>query len=283
MSDMDTAHLEKWVGNEQTSEALISVETVNLMAATLDREPTFKAGDPLPPAWHWLYFHEAVPASGLGHEGHAKLGGFLPPVPLPRRMWAGGRFAFEQPVKIGELATKRSTVKSVTPKQGRTGQLCFVIVEHEVSVEGVHCFTEHQTIVYRDAPKPGSSPEPQAAPEGAEISASYVSDPIMLFRYSALTFNGHRIHYDVDYCREVEGYPDLVVHGPLMSTLLLDLCYNQYKDEALVGFKYQARSPLFNPSKFTVNGIRDGQTVQTWVANEAGGLIMDATAELAAK
>ncbi len=278
MTQIDTAQLEPWIGNETTIEVQLNPETANLMAATLDREPDFKAGDILPPAWHWLYFHEPVPASGLGAEGHPKLGGFLPPVPLPRRMWAGGKFTFERPLYLGQPAAKRSTVKSVTPKTGRSGQLCFVIVEHEVWTEGERCLSEEQIIVYRDAPKAGQ-PQIQAkpAPTEFEVSSHYTSDPIMLFRYSALTFNSHRIHYDTDYCREVEGYPDIVVHGPLIATLLLDLCINHYNDH-LTGFEYQARSPLFNPHPFSIHSQRIGDTAEVWAANKNGGLAMKATA-----
>ena len=165
----DTEHLQEWVGNKAVVETVISVETANLMAATLDREPGFEAGDPLPPAWHWLYFHEGVKASDLGAEGHPKLGGFLPPVPLPRRMWAGGSLKFLIPLRIGDQAVKRSTVKSVTPKKGRSGRLCFVVVEHEITVAGQRCLSEAQTLVYREAAQPGQAAV-QAQPAPAEPS-----------------------------------------------------------------------------------------------------------------
>lgn len=281
MTNLDVVYLNQWLGNEATAAATIAAETANLMAATLDRAQTFQAGDPLPLAWHWLYFHEAVKSSDLGREGHPRLGGFLPPVPLPGRMWAGGRLSFAQPLRIGDQAVRRSSARSITPKSGRSGQLCFVVVGHELSVKGRLCLSEEQTIVYRELAQGGQAGPIQAAPGGAEVSRVYRPDPVLLFRYSALTFNSHRIHYDLDYCRQVEGYPDLVVHGPLLATLLLDLATSHYRDERISGFSYQARSPVFNPDPFSVNGRREGQSAQLWVANKEGGLAMQASVTFA--
>ena len=276
---MDLNHLNQWIGKELVVEALISAETANLMQATLNRDPSFVIGDELPPAWHWLYFHTPTRASDLGIEGHPKLGGFLPPVSFggdkpPRRMWAGGKLQFSRPVSIGDHATKRSTVRSITPKEGRSGHLVFVVVEHEVSVGSQRCLLEQQTIVYREpAEKEGGIADAPPAPKDGEFSAEYTPDPVMLFRYSALTNNGHRIHYDVDFCRSHEGYPDLVVHGPLTATLILDLFCHQYPDKKIVGFEYQSRSPLFNPHPFTVHGKENGQA---WVSNHMGELATSA-------
>ncbi len=283
MTSLDLTHLNQWLGKEQVVEAMISVETANLMNATLNREPTFKAGDELPPAWHWLYFHEAVEGNRLGVEGHAKLGYFMPPVSFggdapPRRMWAGGSFHyFERPLRLGDHATKRSRIKSITPKEGRSGRLCFVIVEHEITVNNERCLLEEQTIVYREPAQAGSQPvKAKPAPTDASLSARYIPDPILLFRYSALTFNGHRIHYDVDFCRQHEGYPNLVVHGPLIATLLLDLFYHQSTNQALASFAYRARSPLFNPHPFIINGKINGKSAEAWASNHEGGLAMTA-------
>ena len=276
--------LSDWIGNEREVEAKISVETANLMNATLNRDPTFKNGDELPPAWHWLYFHEATRADNLGVEGHAKLGSFMPPVSFggeqpPRRMWAGGSFEFARPIRIGDLATKRSTVRSITPKSGGSGKLVFVVVEHEVLVDGERCLLEEQTIVYREPlTSGGGKATVQPAPNDGAFSAEYHPDPIMLFRYSALTFNAHRIHYDVDFCREHEGYPDLVVHGPLTATLLLDLYAHRFPDETITAFSYRGRSPMFVSRPFTVNGRADGTA---WAANDKGGLAMTAQVQLA--
>ena len=287
MSDIDLNYVNQWLGKEQHLEAIVTVETANLMNAALNRDTTFSPGDPLPPAWHWLYFHEGVRGDGLGVEGHEELGGFMPPIsyardavgnPLPpRRMWAGGMIAFLRPIPLGAVAIKTSTVQSITPKEGRSGKLCFVVVAHEISVDGESCLREEQTIVYRDAPTVDEAPvQPKAAPENADFSLCYRPDPILLFRYSALTFNAHRIHYDVDFCRQHEGYPDLVVHGPLTATLLLDLYYNSPErppSQTISHFTYRGLSPLFNPNPFTINGTNEGEA---WAANHEGGLAMTA-------
>ena len=274
---MEMEPLQQWLGKTTTHRAPISVEQANLMQATLNRPATLKAGQPLPPAWHWLYFHEAIIAVKLGVEGHEVLGEFMPPVSFgddvpPRRMWAGGKISFLEPVRLGDVAQKRSTIASITPKEGRSGKLVFVVVEHEISVEDVVCIREERTIVYREPAGANAPPiQPPASPTDGQFFATYTPDPILLFRYSALTFNAHRIHYDVDFCLEHEGYPDLVVHGPLTATLLLDLFRQQYPRKRIVGFNYRGVSPLFNPNPFTVNGRSDGQA---WASNHQGGLAM---------
>jgi 3-methylfumaryl-CoA hydratase len=276
---MDLDYLNQWLGKEQVVEAVISADTANLMQATLNRDPSLKTGDELPPAWNWLYFHEPIRADNLDVEGHAQLGGFMPPISFgndepPRRMWAGGKFVFNRSILLGDQATKRSTVKSITPKEGRSGRLVFVMVEHELLVDGECCLLEEQTIVYREpVQSSGGAVVAKPAPMDGEFSAAYHPDPIMLFRYSALTFNSHRIHYDVDFCRNHEGYPDLVVQGPLTATPLLDLFYHQFPDKRIVGFEYRGRSPLFSPHPFTVHGKADGQA---WASDHIGGLAMSA-------
>ncbi|MCA9985546.1 MAG: MaoC family dehydratase N-terminal domain-containing protein [Anaerolineales bacterium] len=276
--------LQEWVGRERRVTAVLAVETANLLAATLDRPPAFGTGDRLPPAWHWLYFHEATRASQLGLEGHAQLGGFMPPVSFggpepPRRMWAGGELHFQRPLLLGETATQRSTIRSITPKEGRSGRLVFVVVSHEISVAGEVRLSEEQTIVYREpVAEAGGGGEAPSAPAGGEFGVEYRPDPILLFRYSALTFNAHRIHYDVDYCRQQEGYPDLVVHGPLTATLLLDLFYHQFPEQELARFSYRGISPLFNPHPFTVNGRANGEA---WATSHDGHLAMRAQIQFA--
>ncbi len=277
MADLNLDHLNQWLGKEQTAVSSLSPETANLMQATLNRPPTFKAGDVLPPAWHWLYFHEPVSGTNLGVEGHAKLGGFMPPVSYggdapPRRMWAGGTFEFIRPLHLGDEVKKVSRIKEILPKNGRSGRLCFVIVEHDLYSDGTHCLHEEQTIVYRE-PTTGKPKPIQAkpAPIDADFSTTVTPDPIMLFRYSALTFNGHRIHYDVDFCREHEGYPNLVVHGPLIATLLLDQFVHKIPEKTLTRVEYRAQSPLFIPNPFTVNIKQDGEA---WASNHEGGKAM---------
>ncbi len=275
--ESSTLNLNDWIGKTIEVEDTITAAQANLMNATLDREPTLKNGDVLPPAWHWLYFHEAVQLSGLGVEGHPKLGGFMPPVPLPRRMWAGGSLIFDRPIVIGQPAVKRSTVTNITPKSGKSGELYFVTVEHEIYQGTSNCLHEKQTVVYREPPDPTKTlAQPPAAPENAEFSAEIQPDPIMLFRYSALTFNGHRIHYDADFCRSVEGYPDLVFHGPLTATLLLDLFYHRFSSDRIKTFEYRGIAPIFNPDRFSVNGSRKGMNGKAWAADHDGGLAMQA-------
>ncbi len=274
--ELDIQHLQTWVNKEIRVEESISVTAARLMAATLNQNTNIKKGDPLPLAWHWLYFHEPVETSGLGEDGHAKRGGFLPPVPLPRRMWAGGRLTFSRPIRIGDQATKRSMIKSVTEKRGRSGQLCFVVVEHQITVDGDVCLTEEQNLVYREAPKPGTKIAAKPAPTDSQWSEMIEPSSVLLFRYSALTFNGHRIHYDKDYCRDVEGYPGLVVHGPLIATMLLDLVYRHCPDSPIINFDFRAMSPLFDISSFTIHGLQDHTGAQAWAANEQGGLAMKA-------
>ncbi|MBV7339590.1 hypothetical protein KFU94_67540 [Chloroflexi bacterium TSY] len=287
---MTAEQMTAWLGREQITAAILSPETANLMNATLNRKPTFQVGHELPPAWHWLYFHEPVLSTALGVEGHEKLGGFMPPISFtgsftrdeeeqeetakpPRRMWAGGRLKFLHPMRLGNQAIRRSTIKSITPKHGRSGPLVFVLVEREIMIDGKCCLCEEQTIVYREATRSDQNQPISAkpAPTDAAFSASFAPDPMLLFRYSTLTFNTHRIHYDVDFCRQHEGYPDLVVHGPLTATLLLDLYHQRLTNKRIATFEYRSLSPLFNPNPFTLNGKESGEA---WAANHEGGLAM---------
>jgi len=266
----------QWVGRTWTGEALLDPAQADRMAVTLDRAPGFTAGTPLPPAWHWLYFHEFAEASSLGRDGHPALGVTMPPLPLTRRMWAGGHLRFDVPLVLGEKATRTSTISAVTPKHGRTGPLFFVTVEHELGSGGRVCVREKQTIVYRDL-TPRSRESGPRAPEEADFTRTWSLDSTAIFRYSALTFNGHRIHYDVDYARDVEGYPGLVVHGPLLATLLMDLAARN--GGRLATFEYRARSPLFVPEAVRTSGRFSGDgSQQLWASALDGRLAMDATA-----
>ncbi|MFL5806804.1 MAG: MaoC family dehydratase N-terminal domain-containing protein [Roseiflexaceae bacterium] len=269
---------QNWLGKSSTSAAHLNAEQANRMAATLDRDPTFQAGDELPPAWHWLYFHDIVKASDVGLDGHPKLGVVMPPVPLPRRMWAGGGFVFHTPLRLGDTVQKTSVIRSITPKEGRSGPLYFVGLEHIFMTKGELNLVEEQTIVYRELTSDAKPSKAQAAPSDADYSQRYALNSTALFRYSALTFNGHRIHYDLDYCRDVEGYPNLVIHGPLIATLLLDLYVQQNKP--LKRFNYRAKSPLFLPHAFTVNGKADGRSARLWASDHTGGLAMEADVDL---
>ena len=273
-------HLRQWVGNRETRTDVATAWPVAALAATLDRrDPAPAADTAIPPGWHWLYFLETTPASELGPDGHTKRGGFLPPVTLPRRMWAGGRLEFRREIKVGEALTRDSEVISLEPKQGKSGSLIFVTVRHTVSCAGKVAVVEEHDIVYREAAKPGEAPPlGKQAPEQAAWRREIVAGPIMLFRYSALIFNANRIHYDVDYCREA-GYPGLVVHGPLQALLLLDLC-RRNDARPVKRFDYRALHPIFHTEQFTANGEPDASAAKAelWTANGAGSYAMTATA-----
>jgi 3-methylfumaryl-CoA hydratase len=282
---LDMNHLRSWIGKTETRSDQVTPAPVALLSATLDREdPPPRAGDPIPPLWHWLYFLPAHRLSELGPDGHAHRGGFLPPVPLPRRMYAGGRFQFRRPLRVGDSISRVSRVTDVNHKAGRSGPLVFVKVSHEISNHEGIALTEEHDIVYRENPKPGQTgPEPQRAAVDAAWSRQIHANEVLLFRYSALTFNGHRIHYDRRYATEVEGYPGLVVHGPLIATLLLDLLRRHRPDEALENFAFRAVRPLFDIAPFAIRGKVEpiSKTIQLWAADGEGFLAMEATATLA--
>jgi 3-methylfumaryl-CoA hydratase len=278
-------NLADWIGRSETREDQITPAPIAALSATLDREPVRPAaGTPIPALWHWLYFLPLGRQSEIGPDGHAKRGGFLPPVPLPRRMWAASQLRFDQPLRVGDSIQRVSRIESVNEKSGRSGRLVFVKVKHEVCANGgsAPALTEFHDIVYRDAPKPGDvTAAPQAAPKAA-FEKKWVPDDVLLFRYSALTFNGHRIHYDRRYVTEVEGYPGLIVHGPLQATLLHDLLRWQLPDARVATFEFRALRPLFDLHPFSVCGapLEDGKTFHLWTRDHEGAVTMDATARI---
>lgn len=278
---LDIDHLRQWIGRTGIAEDVVAPGPAAMLAATLDRDDAEpRPGDALPPLWHWLYFLDRTPHRALGEDGHARRGVFLPPVPLPRRMWAGGRLRFLRPLTIGEGVTRTSTVTDLSHKQGRTGALVFVTVRHEIAgADGTPALTEEHDIVYRDRPRPeAATPVPPAAPADAVWSMAVAPDPVLLFRYSALTFNGHRIHYDRTFCQEHEGYPGLVVHGPLLATLLLDLFGRAMPQARVTDFSFRAVSPVFDTAAFAVEGRPDEQRqgAVLWVRGADGSLCMRA-------
>ncbi|HZZ01746.1 FAS1-like dehydratase domain-containing protein [Paraburkholderia sp.] len=259
----------------------ISAFPLTALAATLDRT---EAGDTVPPLWHWLYFLPVAPLAEVGPDGHPKRGGFLPPVSLPRRMWAGGRLTFHAPLKVGEHARRTSTIASIEDKTGRSGRLVFVTVQHTIEAGGELKIEEEHDIVYRDAPQPGlAPPKPAPAPESETWRRTINADPVMLFRYSALTFNGHRIHYDYPYVTQVEDYPGLIVHGPLIATLLVDLVRRERPAATLKSFAFTALRPTFADQPFNVCGkpSDDGKSIDLWAKDHDGYLTMRASAVLA--
>jgi 3-methylfumaryl-CoA hydratase len=268
--------LKDWIGRTQKAEDFASPWPVRALGATFDEnDPEPKTGDPLPPLWHWLYFLEAARQSKLGADGHPERGDFLPPVPLPRRMWAGSRFSFDGgPIRIGEAIGRASTIKSVEPKTGSTGAMVFVTVEHRISGPRGLALVEEHDIVYREAARPGEQARPaKPAPTDASWSRTVLPDEVLLFRFSALTFNGHRIHYDQPYVTGTEGYPGLVVHGPLMGMLQIELARRANQGRIARGFEFRALSPAFAGSPLTVGARKESDgAVTTWIANAQGGL-----------
>jgi 3-methylfumaryl-CoA hydratase len=278
----ELAALRQYVGRSQTVSDVLAPVPPTLLAATIDRDdPPYQAGDELPPNWHRLYFLSAARPGEVGPDGHPARGKFLPPVPLPRRMFAGGRLEFFRPLRIGDSVTRVSEILGVEGKQGRSGDLVFVTVRHRFSVGGEVALEETQDLVYRGPGGGEAAPDPVAT---APWQRTIHPDPVMLFRYSALTFNGHRIHYDHPYVTQEEGYPGLIVHGPLIATLLLDLLRRERPQVRVAGFSFRARRPLFSPNPFDVRGwpAADGRSVRLVAVNPEGSAAMTAEAVLAA-
>lgn len=273
---------QEWVGRTETLFDRIYPERVAALAATLDLEEHPVAGDPLPPGWHWMFFNPFVARRGLGVDGHPRRGGFLPPVPLPRRMWAGGRISYPGTLLVGANAMRTSTIRKVEAKSGRAGHLVFVTVSHAVSCGGRVCIEEEQDIVYREASVPSASPPPRTpTPEAAAWRERIIPDTTLLFRYSALTSNGHRIHYDQAYAREEEHYPDLVVHGPLTATLLQNFAGDIRPDARLARFDFRGLHPLFVSNPFDLEARvseEDPNTLDIWAKGPSGELAMRASA-----
>ena len=280
--NIDLEHLRGWIGRSVVGEDTATAVPLQALTATLDRDDPPAPGQPIPPLWHWLYFLPLHRQSEIGADGHPTRGGFLPPVPLPRRMWAGSRLEFRAPVLAGQALSRSSRILDVRLKEGRSGPLVFVNVQHEISAAGRVAIAEEHDIVYRGLPAPGEpAPAGVAAPTDAQWTRRIVPDDVLLFRYSALTFNGHRIHYDRRYVTEVEGYPGLIVHGPLIATLLLDLLRRQLPAARVARFSFKAVKPLFDIAPFEVCGRQDDvNTVRLWARTPEGHLAMEATATL---
>jgi 3-methylfumaryl-CoA hydratase len=279
-----TSPLEAWVGRQVIARDTVSAGAVQGLRSTLaDDASEPVAGAEAPLLIHWLHFLPQHPMSDVGPDGHPKRGDFLPPVELPRRMWAGGRLEFLRPLKVGAPITRRSTIAAVREKTGRTGRLAFVTVDHEVSDDGGVCVREQHDIVYRDMPAPDAAapaPAPTPAPSAPEWRREITPDPVLLFRYSALTLNGHRIHYDQPYATQVEGYPGLIVHGPLIATLLLHELVARHPDAEVASFSFRAVRPIFDIAPFFVCGSLGADGASLFAADTGGALCMEASASL---
>jgi 3-methylfumaryl-CoA hydratase len=270
-----------WVGRSRTAGFAVDPWPAAALAAALGRDDPPGPGDELPPFWHQLYGAPVARADETGPDGHERKGVFLPPVALPRRMWAGGRLRIERPLLVGERARKLSTIRSVTPKAGRTGPLVFVVVEHRIETDAGVALVEEQDIVYREPAPPGAAAAPRRHEPGRWRRA-WAPDAVMLFRYSALTYNGHRIHYDAPYARDVEGYRGLVVHGPLLATLMLDLARRELPGRAVRSFDYRGTAPLVAGEELVVRGEPEGDArVRLWVTGPGGLLAMEGGVEVA--
>jgi 3-methylfumaryl-CoA hydratase len=275
----DLDHLRQWIGRTSEASDIVTAQLVKGLRATLFQEiGEPKRGDPAPWTVHWCLAQPVFPMSELSQDGHPTRGGFLPPVPLPRRMWAGGELEFFEPLRVGDETTRTSRISDVTMKTGSTGILCFVSVEHLITTSRGTAIRERQDIVYRDMSTSQAAPaKPAAPPPAAQHRESHMADPVLLFRYSALTFNGHRIHYDRDYVTKVEGYPGLVFHGPMQAAFLVEFAAKLH-GAAPKKFSYRGVQPLFEGSEFSVNANATAAGMELWTANSAGQPTMKGSA-----
>jgi hydroxyacyl-ACP dehydratase HTD2-like protein with hotdog domain len=259
-------HMTSWAPGVEIRSERLTEQPTRAMGALLDRPVAqMERGRPLPPLWHWLYFLDHVPQAELGPDGHPRAGGFLPPIPRRRRMFAGGRLTVTRPLMIGEQVTRRSTMAASTIKHGRTGELLFVTLRHEFAADDTPCMVEEQDLVYRsDASAPTAPSARGAAPVAPIVSSDapwqfrFTADPVVLFRFSALTYNAHRIHYDQNYAQQVEAFPALVVHGPLLALLLLELPRRFVPQRTVTAFNFRVHSPVFAAQPVLVSGEPSG-------------------------
>lgn len=284
MTAIDVDHLRRWIGRTERQEDVVTAARVAEVAATLDRPAAPSVGDPLPALWHWAFFTPKAPLATLSQDGHPKLGGFMPPIPLPRRMWVGGRLRFLAPLRVGDRAVRTTEVRDVSAKTGSSGALVFLTLRHEIATGDGPAIVEEQDLVYRERATGTARPAAPAAPTElppADWRDGLLPGPVQLFRYSAVTFNAHRIHYDAAYARDEEGYPGLVVHGPLTATLLAEgLAARSWSP--LATFDFRAVQPLFAGRPMAVCGQATGPTAyHLWAETPAGRPAMTARAGLA--
>lgn len=275
---LDITHLKSWTGKTETASDLVTPRLVQSFAATFAPHLAPTGAGEAPLALHWCLAPPISAMDAIGPDGHAAKGEFLPPVPLPRRMWAGGTIETIAPLREGDLVTRRSTIGDIAYKDGRSGPLCFVAVDHEISTTRGVALRERHNIVYREAATPGATPAPAPAPaepEAADLTWQVDAGPVLLFRYSALTFNSHRIHYDLPYVTEVEGYAGLVVHGPIQATLMLNIIAT-LSGGAPIKLDYRGVSPLIVGAPFAVKAKRlpDG-AIRTWTEGADGRVRME--------
>jgi len=270
--------LSAWIGKNETATDRLEPARSNAMTASVGVITRFRNGDPLPLLHHWLYFWNVQTPESLGADGHPAKGGFLPPVPLPRRMWAGGRLRFQNPLHFGDEVTKTSSILDVKEKSGKSGKLVFVTVEHKLTVKNEIAIVEEQDLVYREAAAPGSitGPSSEGPTPDSKFHRTIFPDEVMLFRYSALTMNSHRIHYDLPYARDEEAYPDLVVHGPFQATCLIAMAQREL-GRPLKTFEFRGVSPAFAGTTLHVCGEPTDAGIDVWT-EQGGSKCMTASA-----
>lgn len=280
MTEIDETTYREWIGRTEVMRERLDAWPVRGLKAALEEDFGVNEGDEIPTLGQWLYFVPAVARGRMGEDGHPQRGSFLPPVSLPRRMWAASDISFVRPMRIGEEVEKTSRIADISVKAGKTGLLVFLKVEHIYCIIGEHALTEVQTLVYRDDPKPGEAPPPpKPAPEIAAWSEAIETDTTLLFRYSAVTFNAHRIHYDAPYAREVEGYPDVVVHGQLTATLLFNALRRNISVRHPRTFGFRAMKPIFVGERIFLEGVPSGDGYELWARDVNGNLCLSATVE----
>lgn len=276
------ADFSSWIGRSEEVVDALSVTPAMAAQATFDlQEPALSAGDGLPLPWQWFYFLPRAAQSALGDDGHPQRGGFLPPIPYPRRMFAGARMRLHQPLRVGVPAVRLATIRDVVLKSGKTGPLAFVTVAYRFSQEGSLCLEEEQDIVYREAGAALAAPQfkPLAEPPPGSWARTVQPDTRLLFRFSALTFNAHRIHYDRAYAHDVEGYPGLVVHGQLTAVLLMQLV-RENTQRPVLSFSFRGVAPLFDLGPVQLVAAPDGDTVELKALGPDGQAALVATVTL---
>jgi len=280
----DLESLKQWIGRTETAVDYVTVPAVNRLSATLDRDDPFpKMGDPLPVGWHAILFPRVVRHSQIGPDGHPQRGDFLPPVPLPRRMFAGKRTTFAAPLLVGDEVHRESVIQNVTIKDGRSGRMVFVTVKTDIKSPRGVAIVEEQDIVYRGEPDRNAPPQPaQKAPGRAVWKHEVTPDPVMLFRYSALTFNGHRIHYDKPYVTGTEGYPDLIMNGGLTTLLTYELARTHASTPIRFMSSRNVRALFVNRTiTFCGEPSTDNKTAKLWAQDDTGAVALTAEAEFA--